>query len=172
MKGIGLHFGHVFTGLGLILIIRCYYDKQIGTYYTGNDLTTYTDTLQRDIWFTKGTQKISDMYHIQLAFGKSRFYIADNGCQIISRDQNREKFINALSVGDIVTVSYESALNETTNDGKNSVKIVGLNSNGNSVLKSEEVLNADKKDIRNWNIGGITLIMLGGITYYFKHRRI
>ena len=170
MKGLGLHFGHVFCGLGLIIIIRCYYDKQIGNYYTGSNLTTYTDTLQRKIWFTQGGKGVSNKFHVQLSFYKSKFIIEGNGCLIIKRDETKERLINSLSVGDIVTVTYESAYSDATNNGRNSVKIIGMRSKGISILKSEEVFNADKKNMRNWNIGGIILIVLGGITYYFKRR--
>lgn len=53
-------WSHILWGLGLILLIRTYYDKQTGTYYTGDQLSSYTDTLKEKVWFTRGSKGVSE----------------------------------------------------------------------------------------------------------------
>lgn len=170
MKVSGVPWSHIFWGLGLILIIRSYYDKQIGTYYTGNKLSTFADTLKEKIWFTTGGKGVSDKYHIQLAYNLSKFIIADNGCTIINRNENKENLITALSPGDLVTITYESSYKDLINDSRNTIKILGLSGTRFQILSPDEVRIADKKDIRNWNIGGIILIFFGGLAYYYRKK--
>ena len=167
----GVPWSHLFWGAGLIIIIRFYYDKQIGTYYTGKELSSYTDTLRKKIWFTSGGKGVSDKYHVQLSYTKSKFIIADNGCSIINRDNNKEKMITSLSPGDRVTVTFKSSSRNLTNRNNNAVKIVGLSSNSNQILNPDEVRIADKKDLIIWNIVGIVFIALGTLSYYLRKRQ-
>lgn len=171
MKLTEVPWSHIFWGLGLIVIIRVYYDKQTGTYFTGNDTSTFSDTLKEKIWFTSGGKGVSDKYHIQLSYSKSKFILTDNGCKIIKRNKSKNGLIKSLSPGDLVTVMYESDKEDLIDHGLNTIKIVGIKGNGIEILKPDEVRIADKKEIRIWNIAGIILIAFGGLSYYFRTRK-
>lgn len=168
MNDLQTPWSHILWGIGLILLIGIFYQKQKGTYYTGEDLSTYTDTLQEKIWYSEGGKGVSSKYYIQLAYGKSDFIITGNGCSLIKKDDKKRNLINSLAPGSIVTVWYKTENYDLIDNSRNKVAIVGIAGSAEKILNPEELLAADKKDMRNYFIAGTTSIILGTLSYFVR----
>jgi hypothetical protein len=171
MNASQIPFSHLFFGLGLIVILRCYYDQRIGPYYTGQPTLTFSDTIREKVRFTKGGKGVSDKYHMQLSFDKAKFVITDNGTQLIRGERQRRETIESLNAGDPVTIRYASDDDRLINTSSETVKVLELVSEKGIILPFKAVQAADKRDIRNWNIAGALLLVCGGVFYYVRKRK-
>lgn len=164
-------FSNIFFGLGLIFIMRNFYDQYQGIYYNGEELSYYTDTLRERPSFIERRKK-SDYYQFQLSYSKSLFVIVDNGCSVILRDKNKLEKVNSLNTGDLVTLGYLSSTDDIIRATNDEVKAISLSSGGKSILTAEEVLKADKKEKRKFYYIGAALILCGFISLYLRKRRV
>ena len=164
-------FSNIFFGLGLIFIMRNFYDQYRGIYFNGEELSYYTDSL-REKPSLLVSQKNSDYYQFQLSYSKSLFVIVDNGCSVILRDKNKLEKVNSLNTGDVVTLGYLSSTEDIVRATNEKVKAISLSSGGKSILTAEEVLKADKKEKRKFYSIGAGLILCGFISLYLSKRGV
>jgi hypothetical protein len=164
-------FSNIFFGLGLIFIMRNFYDQYQGIYYNGEELSYYTDTLRERPSFIERRKK-SDYYQFQLSYSKSLFVIEDNGCSVILRDKSKLEKVNSLNTGDMVTLGYLSSTEDIVRATNDKVKAISLSSGGKSILTAEEVLKADKKEKRKFYAIGAGLILCGFISLYLRKRGV
>ncbi len=160
-------FSNIFFGLGAIFIMRTYYDQYIGTYYNGENLSFYTDTLREKPSFTSRS-KNSSYYQFQLSPSRSKFWVVNNGYLIVSDDPKKMEAVNSLIVGDIVTVGYVSSLEDLTRSNQNTVKAVVLSANNNTILSVGEIVKRDTAQKRQYYLIGLGFIVWGFISLWFR----
>jgi hypothetical protein len=162
-------FSSIFFGLGLIFIMGTYYHHYVGTYYDGEELSYYTDTLREKPSFIN-RRKSSDYYQFQLSYSKSKFIIVDNGCSIILNDKSKLEVVNSLNTGDVVILGYPINVEDLTRANQDKVKAITLAKTDKTILSVEEVLQADKNEKRKYYLIGLGLILCGFISLYLRKR--
>jgi hypothetical protein len=171
MSSANIQWSSVFWGIGLICFLKGCSDKNSGTYYTGEPLSPYTDTLKEKVAYIKGGKASSDRYFIQLAYYTSKFILTDNGHDIVKSNRDKDEYLRSLSPGSLITVQYRSSEEKRLNHGLNTLKIYGLTANGITIISPKQIQEADQRSIRKWNIAWVSLLVLGCIAYFIRKRK-
>lgn len=162
-------FSNIFFGIGIIFILRIWYDQYLGKYYNGEELTYYTDSLKDKPSLIDG-RRSADYYEFQLSYSKSKFIISNNGFSIIKQDKSKSSLVNSLDTGDVLKFGYPISIDDITRANRDRVKAISLSINSGTILSAEEVLKADKREKRKFYLIGIGLIMAGTISLYLRKR--
>lgn len=169
MPKVDAPFSNIFFAFGAIFIMRTFYSQRAGTYYNGNELSYYTDTLREKPSFFH-VSKTSDYYQFQLSYTRSKFIVVDNGCSIVQNDKEKSNIVNSLDSGEIVTVGYLADAEDLTNSNQNKVKAIVLAINNKTIVSADEVVTADSSSKKKYYLIGLGLIICGFVSLYLRKK--